>query len=728
MKPKPRKKSQANSLSFRWNTVPLLRVLLAFTAGVVFQIFTELFLNPLIFLAATFALLLLVLNKQKKFSRSYSNRWVFGCLITLSVFFSGASITYLRSEKNYPAHFSKFVNPSNTYLARITEPLVEKTSSVKLIVEILGYSDHSGFHKTQGHLLCYLQKDSASLKLKYSDVFLFDGKLQAIKEPGNPGEFNYKRFLYFHQLFQQVYLRNTDWKLTSEKRGWWIFEKSYLLRDQLVSVLKKYLGTKREYAVASALTVGYEDDIDQELIQAYASSGALHVLSVSGMHVGLIYVVIVWLLGFLDKMRYGKHIKFFLLLLFLWFYTLLTGMTPSVMRSATMLSFVIIGQWSNRPNLIYNTLAVSAFMLLCYNPFYITEVGFQLSYLAVFGIVFLHPYIFRWYEPETKIGSQIWTITSVSLAAQAMTFPLGLLYFHQFPLLFIVSNLVVIPLSTVVIFGGILLLIGSFFEGFFIIQQALFLLSKLVYFFIYLINVVVLFIDQLNFSVINGISISIFETWIIYVAMFLIIAFLVQRRAVHLHLALCCMIVLSATQLLETIAISRQKQLVVYLIKKHSCVNFIDGKNNHLITDSVLIKDRNTMLFHVVHHWWDAGVYDSEPYKNSNSISLKSKSANFYQHQNFIQFFDKKILLLDSTFNSKLVHAAKPVTLDYLIVGNNAVKALRNLEGQIAARLVIIDSSNEAKNIRLIKNYCNQKSLAFYDVNEKGAFVCNLDY
>lgn len=728
MKPKPRKKSEPKALPIRWNTVPLLRILLAFTAGVVFEIFTETVLIPLLSIAVVSSLLILLLHLQKKFSRSYHNRWVFGSLITIAVFFSGASITYLRSEKNYPLHFSSYVKSSNAYVARISEPIVEKASSVKMVVEILGYSDSSGFHKTQGHLLCYLKKDTASLKLKYGDVFVFEGNLQPIREPGNPGEFNYKQFLYFHQLFQQVYLRNTDWKLTSEKSGWWIFEKSYALRDQLVSVLKKYLGTRREYAVASALTVGYEDDIDQELIQAYASSGALHVLSVSGMHVGLIYVVIVWLLVFLDKMRYGKHIKFFLLLLFLWFYTVLTGMTPSVMRSAAMLSFVIIGQWTNRPNLIYNTLAVSAFMLLCYNPFYITEVGFQLSYLAVFGIVFLHPFIFRWYEPETKIGSQIWTITSVSLAAQAMTFPLGLLYFHQFPLLFIVSNLVVIPLSTVVIFGGILLLIGSFFNGFFIIQQALFLLSKVVYFFIYLINAVVLFIDQLNFSVINGISISIFETWIIYVAMFLIIAFLVQRRAVHLHLALCCLIILSATQLLETIQISKQKQLIVYQIKKHSAVNFIDGKNNHFITDSLLRKDRSTMLFHVVHHWWDAGVYDSEPYKNSNSTSLKSKSANFYQHKNFIQFFDKKILLLDSTFNSQLVVAAKPVTLDYLIIGNNAFTALKNIESQIHAKQIIIDSSNDAKNIRMIKNYCNQKSIAFYDVNEKGAFVYNMDF
>jgi competence protein ComEC len=727
MKPKPRKKSEPKALPIRWNTVPLLRILLAFTSGVVFEIFSEVALLPLLVFAVLFSGAFFILHNIKGFSRAYSNRWIFGCLITLSFFFSGASITYLRSEKNYPSHFSNFFHPSNTYVARITEPVVEKTSSLKMVVEILGYSDSLGFHKTQGHLLCYLKKDTSSLKLKYGDVFVFDGKLQPIKEPGNPGEFNYKRFLYFHQLFQQVYLRNTDWKLTTEKKGWWIFEKSYALRDQLVTVLKHYLGTKREYAVASALTVGYDDDIDQELIQAYASSGALHVLSVSGMHVGLIYVVIAWLLIFLDKLRYGKHLKYFLLLLFLWFYAVLTGMTPSVMRSAAMLSFVIIGQWTNRPNLIYNTLAVSAFILLCYNPFYVTEVGFQLSYLAVFGIVFLHPFIFKWYEPDTKIGSHIWTITSVSLAAQAMTFPLGLLYFHQFPLLFIVSNLVVIPLSTVVIFGGLLLLIGSFFDGYLLVKQALLLLSKLVYFFIYLINKVVLFIDQLNFSVINGISISIFETWVIYVAMFLSIAFLVQRRAVHLHLTLCCFIILCATQFIETVKIANQKQLIVYQIKKHSAVNFIDGKNNHFITDAALRNDRSAMLFHVVHHWWDAGVYDSEPYKAVNAGNLKSKSVNLYQHQNFIQFYNKKLLLLDSTFSSKQINTAVPIKLDYLIAGNNSIKALNAIDSKIKIQQVIIDTSNDYKSTRLIKKYCLEKSIPFYDVNEQGAFVYNFD-
>jgi len=725
MNPKPKQKSKPRSLPIRWNTVPLLRILVAFVAGIIFEIFVEFALMPLLIAAMLFSILTLVLHQNKKFSRAYSNRWVFGSLLNLTFFFVGATITYLQSEKNYPNHFSKFVKESNIYVARITEPVVEKTASVKMVVEILGYEDSVGFHKTQGHLLCYLNKDTAALNLKYGDVFVFDGRLQAIKEPGNPGEFNYKRFLYFHQLFQQVYLRNDNWKLTSENQGYWIFEKSYALRDRLVSVLKKYLGTPREYAVASALTVGYDDAIDQELIQAYASSGALHVLSVSGMHVGLIYFVIAWLLGFLNKVRHGKHLKFILLLLFLWFYTVLTGMTPSVMRSAMMLTFVIIGQWAKRPNMIYNTLAVSAFLLLCYNPFYITEVGFQLSYLAVFGIVFLHPYIFKWIEPSTKFGSQVWTITSVSLAAQAMTFPLGLLYFHQFPLLFIISNLVIIPMATLVIFGGLLLLIGSFFDMFFIVQQALFYLSKVVYFFIYLINAVVLFIDHLNFSVINGISITIFETWIIYIAMFLTIAFLVQRRAIHLHLTLACFIILAITQLAETIKINSQKQLVVYQIKNHAALNIIDGKHNHFIADAVLKNDKNSMLFHVVHHWWDTGVYDWEVDTNRISGPLKSNSKNFYSDRNFIQFYDKKILLLDSTSNAYSLNSENPVTFDYLIVSQNSLSALKNLGNKISAKQIIIDSSNDFKTVRQLKKYCSEKNMPVYDVNEQGAFVCN---
>jgi len=125
--------------------------------------------------------------------------------------------------------------------------------------------------------------------------------------------------------------------------------------------------------------LGYEEEIDQQIINAYSASGALHVLSVSGLHVGIIFIALNMFLSFMDRKRKAKIVKSFIIVLFLWFYALLTGLSPSVLRSAAMLSFVVIGMVSERKTNMYNTLAASAFLLLVINPYLLMQVGFQLS-------------------------------------------------------------------------------------------------------------------------------------------------------------------------------------------------------------------------------------------------------------------------------------------------------------------------------------------------------------
>ncbi len=720
------KTTQTKSFPLRWSTVPILRMLLAFVAGILFEIFTE--SSYLIFLITGLVVLatLYIVLHLKKLNASRTLRWVYGGIITVCFFCCGVLITYVNNQRNYPNHFSKYMRPGSVYVVRITEPPVEKAKSVKLVTEVKGILNSGNYKSCSGQLLTYLEKDSTSLHLKYGQVLLLSGNPQSIKGPANPGEFNYKQFLYFHQIFQQIYLSKHKWILTSEYDGYTIFSLSYGLRDELVSILKKYLPSKREYAVASALTVGYEDDLDQELIQAYASSGALHVLSVSGMHVGLIYILLAWLFGFLDKIKRGRHLKFSILLLFLWFYALLTGMSPSVMRSAAMLSFVIIGMWAKRQNQVYNTLAVSFMILLCYNPFYITEVGFQLSYLAVFGIVFIHPLIFRWFEPSTKVMSDIWSITSVSLAAQTATFPLGLLYFHQFPLFFIISNLIVIPLSSIVIFSGILLMLISMLDSLAVFGFIAFYLGKIIQGVIWLINKVVLIVDQFSFTVINGISITIFETWIIYLLLFTSIAFLLSKSSLYLRLFMCCIIILLATQLMETIKIKNQHQLIVYSVKNRTAINFIDGTVSHFIADQTLVNDKSAMLFHVLHHWWDCGI-NLNNNVNLPAINIADEySPNYYRHNNIIQFCDKKILIIDSLIDPSLFSGKHKIVFDYAIVNANGVEQFKKVTEQCQVQNVIIDSSNNGKTVKKIKQACFSNHITFYDVNQQEAFSLSL--
>ena len=276
-------------------------------------------------------------------------------------------------------------------------------------------------------------------------------------------------------------------------------------------------------AVCSALLIGFKDLLDAELISAYASSGALHVLCVSGLHVGLIFIILQYIIVIPENKQYLRILKQMIILSVIWFYAFLTGLSPSILRSATMISIIIMAKFLKRDNYMLNTTLLSAFLLLCFNPFMLTEVGFQLSYLAVIGIVYLHQQLVILFYPTNRLLFHTWQLTSVSLCAQLITFPLGLLYFNQFPNLFLVSNLLVIPLATGIIWvavGAMLLTMIPY------MSVVVFYAWKIPFALTWIMNRALLFAEQLPFSIVKGIYITVAETWIIYLIIALFIWFL----------------------------------------------------------------------------------------------------------------------------------------------------------------------------------------------------------
>ncbi|MFI5220437.1 MAG: ComEC/Rec2 family competence protein, partial [Bacteroidia bacterium] len=584
-----------------WNQVPLFRILLPFIAGILVEIFYPLPVKLFICLLASFITVVSLFTFFKFLKRSRRLNWINGVSINAAFFSLGVIITYLNTDSNLKNNFSRFPQ-ATAFVASLDDQLHEKRSTYKSVLNILSIKDENGeWEPVRGKVVAYFKQDSLAAKLKYGDLIFFKSVPQATQPPKNPEEFDYKQFLSFHNIYHQLYLAGGKWIPLDDNDGNFIIRYAFDLRDRLVNIFKKYIPQKREYAVASALVLGYEDSIDAELINAYASAGALHVLSVSGMHVAIIYFVLSGLLVWLERNKLTRHFKFIILLLFLWFYAMLTGFSPSVLRSAVMLSIIIIGNWSFGNTNIFNTLIVSVFVLLVYNPYLITEVGFQLSYLAVFGIVYLHPMIVRQLEFSSLLTHKIWEITSVSISAQIMTFPLGLLYFHQFPNLFFVSNLVVIPLATVIIYLCIFLLFVSS------LQYAAFYLSKVCYGLLFVLNKSVLIVEEIPLSIAKGISISVFETWIIYLLMAMILLFILFKRPRYLQLSFLVFIVLLSGQLYERYKLNTQKKFIVYSIPKESAFDFIDGKNNYYLSSEQLYDDKSKMMFHVIHNWWALG-------------------------------------------------------------------------------------------------------------------------
>ncbi len=699
-----------------WNQAPTVRLLLPFIGGILSAIyFPHEFENALVVLSVLIILVsAIVLIPQ--FNISYKNSFWFGWISYITLFLLAYHLTIYKTEKFSSDHFSKIKDPSHLVYARVSDSYIEKERSIKVILEIRAVKKGQSWMSSRGKAVVYIKKNDLSLKLEYGEELFLKADFKDIPEPQNPAEFNYKKFLALHNIYHQAYVKNNEWFSTKINSGNPFIKYSIELRNKLLKVLTENHLTGDEFSVGSALLLGYVDKLDADIISAYASTGSLHVLSVSGMHVAIVYIVFNWLLFFLDKIKYGTTLKAILLILFLWFYSALTGLSPSVLRAATMFSFIIIAKTLNRHTNIYNTLSAAALFLLLIHPNLIMEVGFQLSYIAVIGIVYIQPKIKNWFEPDHFLLDQVWTITSVSIAAQIATFPLGLYYFHQFPNYFLLANLVVIPISTVIIYLGIAVFAFSK------IPLVVKYLSVCFTWSIWLLNSSVKWIENLPASLVQGIHISTSETWLVYAIIVLFFGYFTTKKYNHIVYVLATTILLLLIQVDEQLEQLKQKKLIVYNIPKTSAIDFITGKRNVLLTDTVFGRDERGLLFHVKHNWWELGLV------NSKIISKSYTDTNLKVENNFIQYENKRIGII----NRELILAKKnqktssPFIVDYLIISGNAKVSIANIERIFSVKTIIFDSSNSEYTINKWKSECAVFNQSYYSVVDSGAFIENM--
>ena len=686
-----------------WNQLPLFRLLIPIVFGVLCSIFLS--VNREIFapLLAFFFLLFLLTIFLKKTTKKYRNRWMFGFSVYLLLFAFSLFITSHYQSINYKNHFSNF--ESDYCIAKLSEDAIEKEKSVKIEVEVIAVQKDSFIQNTIGNAIFYLEKNTNAINLQFGDQIVVKSNWKAIDEPTNPTQFDYKKYLANSDIFHQQYLSNKKWKLLEKQNGFSVMSIASKWQNRLLDVLKSHQFKQQELAVASALLLGYKDMLDRDTILTYSSSGAMHILAVSGLHVGIIYLVISSLLFFFEKIKYGNYIKAFLLVISLWAYALLTGMSPSVLRAATMFSFVTIGASLKRQTNIYNTLAASAFVLILYNPYIILKVGFQLSYLAVFGIVYLQPKLYNLYSPSNWLMHKIWAITTVSIAAQLATFPLGMYYFHQFPNYFLLSNLFVIPLATFIINGGVLLFVISSIPV--LPNYIAWAVNKMLVF----LNFAVEWVDSLPYSLTLGISISTLETLLIYLIILLFIPSVISKNFKGIKMALSCAILLVFFQFYEKITLQEQQYFIVYDVKGERAIDFVDGNKNYFIADDDLAKDKSKMRFHIMHYRWERRVQES------TLVPSIYTSNNYFRNKNFIQFYDKNILLLDKDFIK--AKNLSEIKFDFVIVSGKAEVDLENIN----CKQLIIDSSVSYYKQEQIKKECHKRDIPFYNVNTQGAYL-----
>ncbi|RUA11771.1 MAG: ComEC family competence protein, partial [Flavobacteriia bacterium] len=313
--------------------------------------------------------------------------------------------------------------------------------------------------KAKERILVRFLKDSLERPLpEVDDVFYTSAVLKTIDPPLNPYQFNYKAYLKTKQIFYQLRL-NPEEVLKLNYRRNTLKGISHRIRKKINSALKRYHFTEEELSVINALLLGQRQNIDKELFEDYKNAGAVHILAISGLHIGIILFLLNFLLKPIEFLKRGKLIKLLLIIFLLWSFAFLAGLSASVVRAVSMFTAIAIGLFSNRKLSLINALVLSMFFLLLFHPFYLFDAGFQLSYLAVFFIITLQPFLIKIWHPRSKIIYYFWQLFTVSISAQIGVLPLSLYYFHRFPGLFFVSGMVIIPFLGLILGLGILVII-----------------------------------------------------------------------------------------------------------------------------------------------------------------------------------------------------------------------------------------------------------------------------
>ena len=687
-----------------WKTAPLTRLLLPLISGIIVQWYLQFTSFFIIICIACFTIAFLLIYFFSP-SGIYYLRRLQGIIFYLLIASIALLLTWQKDSRHGVLWYGNFYTDSSVLLVKINEPLVEKTRSFKADGWVMAVFNGKQQQAATGKLLLYFSKDSTAPALHYGQFILIRKPLQPIKNSGNPGAFNYQRYAAFQQLYHQLFLKPGDWITTDKVQANAFYTFLYHSRAYVLNALQRYISnTHQELGIAEALLIGYKEDLDKDLVQAYSNTGVVHIIAISGLHLGLIYAVLLWILNRLPFIKRSRHVKVILLISCLWLFSLLTGGSASVLRSAVMFTVIIVGKYYFKQSSVYNSLAASAFILLCYNPFYLWDVGFQLSYLAVIGIVALQPPLYHSVYFKNKWVLKIWQMISITLAAQVAAFPICIYYFHQFPNMFLFTNLLVVPLSTIILFGEIFLVMVATFKPVAIFAGLL--LTGL----IRIMNGLILFFSSFSFSVMDNIYANMFTTWLLYGFLFFFCAWLLQKNKKILRVSLFCLAGFAILHTYARIELNQQQKLVIYNVSQHKAVDFIDQEKYVFAGDDELKQEGLLQNFHLKPA--RIALQASKP-----QVQLPALANHLF----YWQFYNKKMIFIDSTLVLEPVDTVIPV--DLILISHNPSINIKDILKAVKPAIVVFDASNNLWKIQNWKKECEQLLLRCHSVAEQGAFI-----
>lgn len=692
-----------------WKKAPFLRLIVPFVAGILVQWYCQpapILWTITLLVSSLCCILFFFLPVKVRFNWG-SIGGIAAMIMLLSL---GALITWYSAIRNHPLWFGKSYDAGDVLFVKLEEPLLEKPKSWKAAASvevIVNAKDTRQQIPVKGKLLLYFQKDpTLPQKIGYGTHLLFKNQPQLVSNTGNPGSFDYRRYCLFEEgITHQVYLTTTDMVILPQRKTNGFRRFIFSLQERVLAIIRTNVKKEKEVGLAEALLIGYQEDVDRTLMQSYSNTGVIHVIAISGLHLGLIYWVLDLLLKPLTLSKKFRYANPVLIIVCLWIFSILAGAQPAILRASVMFTFLVIGKTVSRNMSILNSLAASAFLLLCVNPFWLWNVGFQLSYAALLSLVIFNRPIYNLVYVKNKSLDQLWQLTAVSIAAQLLTTPFSVYYFHQFPVYFLITNIVAVPLSSLVLLGEILLC-----AVYFVPAVAAFV-GKVVCFLIWAMNSFVEYLEALPFSMWQGLSINVIQATLLMIVIAGAGYWLIEKYKAGCQVALAASVLFLLLRSRSFLHADRQRKLIVYNVSKYRAMDIINGRQFLFIGDDRLRKDISLQNFHL------------KPSRILHRVA-SGDPGNIIMRDGFFQCGGKRIAVINSAI--KMDTSAANTEIDLLIISGNPRLYITDMVKRIGIKQVVIDGTASPWKLRYWKEDCDALRIPCHPVSEKGAFIMNL--
>lgn len=631
----------------------------------------------------------------------FGKRVFTGIVVVVTLAGAGTINGWLSNGALRADHLINLPGEVSAYKAVVTKPAEEKPATwrYEVLIEQVLLNDTT-WRSTETKTLLYVRKSDRDTPFRYGDVLVVQSQPQRIPAPLNPHAFDMAAFQSYRNIYFQDFTMPADVHIIGSEPPNRIVASAIRTRQAAEQLIRRCVNGHRESGMASAFVLGVTDGVDNDLMKAYAATGVMHVLSVSGLHVGIVY----WALLMIFKpigSRAGKWPLLIASLGVLWSYAFITGLSAPVLRAVMMFSFTAIARaWSYKAN-IYNTLAATAFLLLVYDPFMIMSVGFQLSFIAVLGIVALQPPIYEVWEPGSRIVDEIWKLCSVSIAAQVATLPLCLWYFHQFPNYFLVSNLFMVPGSFIVLLLGIALLATGW------LPVVSVWIGWTLEFFIGILNQLIFFVERLPFSVVNNLFITKAQCaslMLLVVALWVLIE---TKKKSWLVVSLAGCLAFAASSWAHSLTVMSPR-LTVYASRTHTMVDMSSRGQTHFIGNADGIYGAEALPNRIYHRCADR-VMPLQGIKVLPGVDVYVWKG-----------------LRIAYISGPLKKVSGQVVADLVIISHNAVEDIGRFSERVTASIYVVDGTNSLRRAKALSEAGKMLNLDVHSVALEGAYSMHI--